>query len=458
MVIYMKKNPMFILIGILILIFIFQDIFYDKAHCSLYVENITNTEYDSLHPHSIKTKDGYIVFWEEHVSKKTTDILSMTLNEEGEPISEIHNMTQNDDSASFISSVLAIDDTIYILSKTVVTQNDTVVGANYYYELYLYNQDEDKIEITKKFIYNASNLNHFDKPSLVFDGVHLVMLYTKDIPHIYFTSNLYVQKYSKDGDMVGDEVFINFLEADEALTNLTLVDKEQEGKIIDEEFTIRTEEKDDREISGEDELKVQPQIYYQSGKYYIFFRAKTHQTHEEGLYVISMEHDLSSFTKPSIISTKEYNAYNYRLHHDKDNQAFFVLWEDYKSYYHKYISPSEAIYRRIEKQYKSKYISNIVKSGKSYFYTRIVDEFGKRRMLMERANIFDLDYDKDIRIAIFEEKPETPFMVSYDDSPVNTGLYGEPLKDYDNLKKTISVFWSEEIDDVYQIMFHKLNF
>jgi hypothetical protein len=351
-----------------------------------------------------------------------------------------------------------VEDVYYLLSLKIVTQKTIGDSANYYYEMYIYKPNQSYNNIQKEFIFNAIRISHFDHPSLIYDGEHLVMLYTKNMKNIYFTSNLYIQKYTLDWVEVGDEFFINFDEAQGLIQDLVLIDEEEENKIIEDDFTIRTHEKESREITGKDELKVQPQIFYRKGKYHIFFRAKTHETHEEGLYLIQMTDYLSYYTKPSLISTNEYNSNNYRVHYDELNDAFFILWEDYKTYNHKYISSEEAIYRRIEKQHKSTFLSNIVKSGDSYFYTRIVEEFNKQRMLMERANILELDYDRDIRIAIFEENPQTPFMISYTNGPKNTGMYGEPLKDYDKIKNVISVFWSEEIDDVYQIMFHKLNF
>ncbi len=453
----MTKKSIYLILVILLMI-VPVDKFTEKAHSHTYVENITYTDNDSLNPYPIKIDNGYKLFWEEKTSDNTIDILFVELDENGKAISKISNLTNNKKDYSYISSIVKVEEVYYILSLKIVTQKKLGDSANYYYEMYIYNPNLNFNKIRKEFIYNAIRVSHFERPSLIYDGKYLVMLYTKNMNSIYFTSNLYIQKYTLDWVEFGDEFFINFDEAQDRIQDLVLIDEDEEYKIIEDEFTIRTHEKDTREITGKDELKVQPKIFYRDGKYHIFFRAKTHETHEEGLYIIQMMDYLSYYTKPALISTDEYNANNYRVHYDEENDAFFILWEDYKTYNHKYISSEKAIYRRIEKKHKSNYISNIVKSGNSYFYARIVEEFNKQRMLMERANILELDYDRDIRISIFEEDPKTPFMVSYRNGAKNTGMYGEPLKDYDKMSNTITVFWSEKIDDVYQIMFHKLNF
>ncbi len=476
-------------------------------------QTLIKTADDSFSPFAVNYNDEFRLFWEERKSDRVSDVYVVNLDRDGNIKGSVRNLTENIDKQSRILSVTELNGSFHILVQNVIVDDENLCREDYEYEVLVYN-DYYKF-VDKTLLYKVKWKDQFDKPSMTFDGENFVIAYTKHTKGFYFSRNLYLQKYSARWEKQGEELFIDFSEAEGKVSDIVVFDDKGEDHLPpDNPNRIYGPNEVDETASGEDELKLQPQIFFRKGKYNIFLRGKTNTSIHTGLYLFQVEKDFSSYTKLEQISHIKYESFNFRVNHynpdyeialweefvkkekklldkykaeyeadktsrklriyqkykkrykraneilneSKTKDAFFLIWEDYKTDHHKYLSSEKAISRTVDKLSPSKFMSNVVKDGESYFYARVVNHFGKERLLLTRANIEELDCNKDIRISKSEDYPKTPFLISYKEIPNNRNYWGDFIKDYSEVIMTTCLFWSEKIDDKYQIMFRKLDF
>jgi hypothetical protein len=196
----------------------------------------------------------------------------------------------------------------------------------------------------------------------------------------------------------------------------------------------------DSEISliNNDMLKVQPTITFINNQYKIFYRGKEPKDIYYSIYSISLNKG-GEISQPELVSIISASVFDYRI--NIDEYSYFVLWISSKHLYYKYVGDENSTTFRIPKWDKTTFISEIRKIEDSYFYIRVADEYGSQKLFMDRICFSKIDFDNDISLSAFSKNPKHPFLVSSKEN--NNNLY---------------LFWSDKIDNTYQIQFRELNF
>ncbi len=413
---------------------------------------------DSMNPKAFKTDYGYMLFWEEVESVTDTDICYVKLNEKATPISRKIKL-YNDIHKTFIIKVLQKNNKYHILTKKVIDENQPdSKGKGHFYYITVLDGETGSIEhreifdnkLTKKF-------PTFVEPDLCFDGKHFVLIYAKKIPNVYLTSKLYLQKFDPDWNKSGDEIPLLLEDSEDYIKDIKFVDEDFSSYICCCSSFYEYEEAIRKAPICEDLFKVQPRIFYDNvnNRYDIFFRAIFYKSYYSALYYIRYDNTPPfSLSKPLLVSFNVKKVYDYRVLKE-DTDKFFIVWDNYDAYFYKYIS-EEVSYTRATKKdedYKTKYLSNIVKSRGSYLYARITDEFERNKLIMDRVSFEDMELAKDVRLTLFPEKPIKPYLVQYYVEHLPLSIYEDPI-----IEDVTVIFWSEDVEGVHQLHFRQIDY
>ncbi|MFW5799911.1 MAG: hypothetical protein ACOCV8_03755 [Spirochaetota bacterium] len=371
--------------------------------------SIIETEHDSSTPQAFKIKDGYLLFWEEIYTHRNSDIFYTILNENGKPINNKVNITDND-YQSFIIDIISIHNKYIILSRNQKISKD--LSTSYItYDLISLDLETGYININT-VLTEEDRIPDFVNPSICFDSENLILLYTKKIYDLYFSSTLYIRKYNSE---------------------LTQTMKEK-ALIIN------------------DKLKMQTRIIFSNNQYQIFYRERQHKSNRIYLYKLKLSKELKA-ESPELISIPGVNVYDYRIFYHKDNNKYFIIWNNHKYYYYKYITENEIITKRIPLNNKTYFLSNIEEFQESYLYIRIIEKQGSKVINLERINMKEPELAKYINISQFPKNPDSACILNI---KKNNNLH-KINNDSDKNTNTVLIIWSEKIKETLQLHFKLLS-
>lgn len=452
---------------------------------------VIDTQYHSKNPTAVKQDYGFMLFWEEQISVTDVDIRSMKLNDKGEPVSEVKNISYNSD-VSTIVSVNYIEKKYFILSKRIYSKISRRDYA-YTYEMIIYDDNEKTVKNSK--ILNSEELLETETPKIIYDGMYIIISFVK-----------------KTDDPMNTKVFIKAVDTKlNEVSENEVVFKDpfkQDNLTFYNKFYVDTKFYNDDEIVEPDtNYKFDVNIFNNDEYYDVFFRCKSRDSFKTRLYRVAVDKAEGGISPAMLVSLKGYNVFAYDIYrddtinkdidkekfkelmlkkknggqityddlYDRDNHAYIILWRDEHNYFYQCIDRNITDIRNVRLEHIFKDKSDIIKTHNSYLYSYIISNDEMDYLLLNRFDFKDTDIGENIRLYHSVKDPADPFILKTDADDIyewfmlNESYYDDPDLDEslvyynydpeDPNKSDTALFWSnKDINDTYQIKFRYIYY